>query len=333
MAQAIKMKQPPRSGKRKSAVPHTAQQTIPYREMLPDGICRVRDGYYTKTIEYDDINYSVASNDDQAAIFDGYCDFLNYFDSALPFQKSFVNHRSRPGKKYSVNIAPQDDDYNSVRTEFTDMLKGQIAKSNNGIMRSTYITFGLNATSVNESRLRLERIENDIMSNYKKLGVASRTLNGLERLEVLHRQLNPGWRGRFAFSWADIAKTGMTTKDFIAPTSFDFRQGRVFHTGASWGAASYLQIMASELSDRLLAEILEVDAEMTVTMHVNTVDQMKAIKTIKSKLTAEWSALNKRYVALKDEVKEAEQIRKSVYSILRRGQREREPRRTQDKEL
>ena len=285
MSQTKKMKQPPISAKRKSAVPRTAQQTIPYREMLQDGICRVREGYYTKTIEYEDINYSVASNDDQAAIFDGYCGFLNYFDSALPFQLSFINHRSRSNKRYRVNIPMQDDDYNSIRAEYTEMLKGQIARSNNGIVRSKYITFGLPATTLAEARPRLERIESDIMANFKKLGVASRPLNGLERLEVLHRQLNPGWRGGFKFSWADIPKTGMNTKDYIAPTSFNFKQSRVFHTGAAWGAASYLQIMASELSDRLLAELLEVDAEMSVTMHINTVDQMKAIKTIKAKLT------------------------------------------------
>ena len=285
MAQIKKTKQPPRSAKRASSVPRTAQQTIPYREMQQDGICRVRDGYYTKTIEYEDINYSVASNDDQAAIFDGYCGFLNYFDSALPFQLSFINHRARSNKRYKVNIPLQNDDYNSIRAEYSEMLKGQIAKSNNGIMRLKYITFGLPATSLTEARPRMERIESDIISNYKKLGVAARSLNGYERLEVLHKQLNPGWRGGFNFSWADIPKTGMNTKDFIAPTSFDFRQSRVFHTGAAWGAASHLQILASELSDKLLAELLELDAEMTITMHINTVDQTKAIKTIKAKLT------------------------------------------------
>ena len=272
----------PKSANRK---PHTAQQTIPYREMLQDGLCRVREGFFTKTVEYEDINYSVASSDDQTAIFDGYCAFLNYFDAALPFQLSFINHRSRAGKQQAVNIPMQDDDFNSIRTEYTDMLKGQIAKSNNGITRAKYITFGLPANSVAEARPRMERIEADITGNFKRLGVASHSLNGYERLEVLHGQLNPGWRGRLAFSWKDIAGTGLTTKDFIAPTSFDFHQSRVFRAGASWGAASYLQIMASELSDRLLAEILEVDAEMTVTMHIRTVDQTKAIKTVKTKMT------------------------------------------------
>ena len=110
-------------------------------------------------------------------------------------------------------------------------------------------------------------------------------LTGHERLEVIHSQLHPGGREKFNFSWDMIPKTGMGTKDFIAPTSFDFRQSRAFRVGQTWGAASYMQIMASELSDKLLAELLEVDAEMTVTLHVQTVGQTKAIKTVKAKMS------------------------------------------------
>ena len=276
---------PAKIGKRKRRGPQTAQQTIPYVEMLRDGICKVREGFYTKSIEYEDINYSVASTDDQEAIFDGYCAFLNYFDSALPFQLSFINRRSRPESRYSVNIPPQHDEYDSIRGEFVDMLKKQIAKSNNGIVRSKYITFGVEADSIGTARPRLERVEADIMGNFKRLGVQSRPLNGRERLEVLHGQLHPNCREPFVFAWPDIPQTGMGTKDFIAPTGFDFRQSRVFRVGTTWGAASYLQIMASELSDKLLAELLEMDAEMTVTMHVQTVDQAKAIKKIKAKIS------------------------------------------------
>ena len=276
---------PPARTKGGKKPPSTAQQTIPYRQMLPDGICRVNDQLYTKTIQYEDINYSVASTDDQSAIFDGYCAFLNYFDSALPFQLSFINHRSNPDSKYAVNIPAQQDEFNSVRGEYVEMLENQIAKSNNGIVRSKYITFGLAADSLTVARPRLERMEADIVSNYKKLGVQARPLTGAERLEALHGQLHPGGHEPFLFQWGDIAKTGLSTKDYIAPTSFDFRQSRTFKVGPVWGAASYLQITASELSDKLLAELLELDAEMTVTLHVQTVDQTKAIKTIKGKLS------------------------------------------------
>ena len=273
----------PARGKGRAAI--SAQQTIPYVQMLKDGICKVREGYYTKTLEYEDINYSVASTEDQAAIFDGWCGFLNYFDSALPFQLSFVNHRSHGGSRYKVNIPPAQDDFNSIRGEFTEMLKRQIARSNNGIVRSKYITFGVAAADLAAARPRLERVESDLMGNFKKLGVQSQPLDGRERLALLHGQTHPGGREAFRFSWADIPKTGMGTKDFIAPDSFDFRQSRTFRVGQSWGAASYLQIMASELSDKLLLELLEMDAEMTITLHIQTVDQVKAIKTIKGKVS------------------------------------------------
>ena len=271
--------------RRSKAKSLSAQQTIPYLVMHPDGVCQLPGGIYTKTVEYEDINYSVASTEDQTAIFGGWSSFLNYFDCSLPFQLSFVNRRSRSISRYKVNIPTQEDDYNSIRGEFVDMLKNQIAKSNNGIVRSKYITFGLPADGIAEAKPRLERVESDVIGNLSRLGVPCEVLDGRDRLAVLHGQMHPGSREPFRFSWKDIPKTGMGTKDFIAPDSFDFRQSRTFRVGQHWGAASYLQILASELSDKLLAEILELDAELTVTMHVQTVDQLKAIKTVKGKIS------------------------------------------------
>ena len=174
---------PGKAAKRKAAL--SAQQTIPYLVMHPDGVCQLPGGLYTKTVEYEDINYSVASTEDQTAIFGGWSSFLNtaifggwssflnYFDSSLPFQLSFINRRSRSRSKYKVNIPPAQDDYDSIRAEFTGMLKSQIAKSNNGIERSKYITFGLPAEGIAEARPRLERVEADVTGNLKRLGVPS----------------------------------------------------------------------------------------------------------------------------------------------------------------
>ena len=253
--------------------------------MHPDGVCQLPGGLYSKTVEYEDINYAVASTEDQTAIFGGWSSFLNYFDSSLPFQLSFINRRSRDRSRYKVNIPEANDAFNSVRDDYTKMLKMQIAKSNNGIERSKYITVCLPADSVADARPRLERVEADVTGNLHRLGVQSEPLDGRGRLALLHGQMHPGSRETFRFSWKDIPQTGMGTKDYIAPDSFDFRDSRTFRIGRYWGAASYLQILASELSDKLLAEILEMDAELTVTMHIQTVDQLKAIKTIKGKIS------------------------------------------------
>ena len=186
-----------------------------------------------------------------------------------------------------MNIPPAHDDFDSIRGEFTGMLKRQISRSNNGIDRAKYITFGVSADDLASARPRLERVEADVQSGFKRLGVQSETLDGRDRLAVLHGQTHPGpQRELFRFSWADIAKTGQGTKEAVAPFGgFDFSRSRTFRVGRYWCAASYLQIMASELSDQLLREILELDAELTVTMHIQTVDQTKAIKTIKGKVS------------------------------------------------
>ena len=274
---------PGKAAKRKAAL--SAQQTIPYLVMHPDGVCQLPGGLYTKTVEYEDINYSVASTEDQTAIFGGWSSFLNYFDSSLPFQLSFINRRSRSRSKYKVNIPPAQDDYDSIRAEFTGMLKSQIAKSNNGIERSKYITFGLPAEGIAEARPRLERVEADVTGNLKRLGVPSARWTGRRGWRCYTARCTPAAGSRSASPGRTSPEPGMGTKDYIAPDSFDFRQARTFRIGQYWGAASYLQILASELSDKLLAEILELDAEMTVTMHIQTVDQLKAIKTIKGKLS------------------------------------------------
>ena len=181
---AAKTKPNAKRNERRAVV--SAQQTIPYVAMHPDGICQLPGGLYTKTVEYEDINYAVASTEDQTAIFGGWSSFLNYFDSSLPFQLSFVNRRSRSANRYKVNIPEQEDEFNSIRHEYVEMLKGQIAKSNNGIERTKYITFGLPAGSVAEARPRLGRVEADVMGNLKRLGVQSQPLDGRDRLAVLH---------------------------------------------------------------------------------------------------------------------------------------------------
>ena len=287
MTKSKSAKQRPAKAKPAKGGTLSAQQTIPYVRMLKDGVCQLPGGLFTKTLAYEDINYSVASTEDQSAIFNGWSAFLNYFDSSIPFQLSFINRRSHSGGRYKINIPPAHDDFDSIREEFTAMLKGQVAKSNNGIDRAKYITFGVPADDLNTARPRLERVEADVMGNFKRLGVESAPLDGRERLEVLHGQTHPGpQREPFCFSWADVVKTGQGTKEAVAPfEGFDFSRPRTFRVGRYWGAASYLQIMASELSDRLLREILELDAELTVTLHIQTVDQMRAIKTIKGKVS------------------------------------------------
>ena len=274
------------SGVKRDA-PQTAQQTIPYREIYKDGICRVNDKLYTKTIQFFDINYQLAQADDKAQIFENYCDFLNYFDSTISVQLTFINQRANMQDfSKSIAIPPQGDEYDDIRREYAEMLKNQLEKGNNGLAKRKYITFGIEADDLRTAKMRLERVETDVLNNFKTLGVQAVPLSGLERLELLHSQLHPSGQEKFKFAWSDLAKTGLSTKDFIAPTSFTFsKDGKTFRIGEYSGAMSFLQILAPELTDRMLAEFLDLDDAVTVNLHIQSIDQATAIRNIKRKMS------------------------------------------------
>ena len=254
--------------------------------MAKDGICRVHDNLYSKTIRFFDLNYQLAQAEDKDAIFEGWCEFLNYFDFTIHVQLSFVNHHSATLEfDHSIQIEPQHDQFDDLRQEYSNMLKEQLEKGNNGLVRTKYITFAIEADSIRIARPKLERIEADILNNFKVLGVVAYPLNGVERLRLMYEFFNPDSQTPFDFSYDMVLKSGMSTKDFIAPTSFRFRKARDFSMGDRLGAASYLQIIAPELSDRMLADFLDMDRDIMINMHIQSIEQSEAIKMVKSKVS------------------------------------------------
>ncbi len=272
--------------KKAGKVPHSAQESLAYQEMFKDGICRVDDRHYTKSIAFGDINYQLAQNEDKTAAFEYWCDFYNYFDSSISLQITCMSQYANVTEMTeAIDIPDAGDEFDPVRREYSSILKTQLAKGNNGLIRRKYITFGIEADSVRSAKPKLERIETDIINNLKAMGVSARPLSGYERLKVMYQVLNEETQAPFIFNFDMLARTGLSTKDFIAPTSFDFRDSRYFRMGKTIGAVSFLQILAPELSDKMLADFLDMDNSLIVNLHVQSIDQAKAIRQIKSKIT------------------------------------------------
>lgn len=275
-----------RDAQRNDGIPKTAQQSIPFDRMFPDGICRIGLDYYTKTIQYEDINYQLAQQEDKTEIFEEWCSFLNFFDSSVRFQLSFSDMATDVTDfEKSIAISHKNDGFDDVRDEYSEVLLHQMEAGNNGLTKTKYLTFGIHAESMKNAKPRLIHIETDILNNFKRLGVQARTLNGSERLEVMHRQFHMGDDAKFNFDWKYLTSSGLSVKDFIAPSSFAFPTGRYFQIGEMYGCMSFLSIDASDISDRLLADFLSMESSQIVTMHIQSVDQNEAIKTIKHTIT------------------------------------------------
>ena len=264
----------------------SAQDSIPFERMFPDGICRVEGNFYSKTIEFQDINYQLSQSEDKDAIFDGWCEFLNYFDASVRFQFSFVNSSAnKETYRERIVIPLRGDKDDSLRIEYSQMLQNQLERGNNGLVKNKYITFGIEAESYKTAKPRLERLELDILNNFRKLSVKAEPLDGKARLALMHGIFHIDGQEPFHFDWKLLAPSGLSVKDFIAPSSFAFSSSRHFRMGAKYGSVSFLNIIAPELNDRLLADFLEMDSSLVIGMYVKPLDQMKAIKTVKRKLT------------------------------------------------
>ncbi|WP_408072216.1 VirB4-like conjugal transfer ATPase, CD1110 family [Butyrivibrio sp. JL13D10] len=285
-AEQAQVKEIIKNAQKDDGTPRTAQQTLPFDRVFPDGICRVGMDYYTKTIQFQDINYQLAQQEDKTEIFEEWCSFLNFFDSSVHFQLSFMNFATEVGDfEKKIAIAHQNDPFNDVRDEYSGILLRNMQAGNNGLTKVKYITFGIHADSMRSAKPRLIHIEMDILNNFKRLGVIAETLNGEQRLALMHKQLHMGDNAKFHFDWKYLAKSGLSVKDFIAPSSFEFPNGRYFKMGDTWCSMSFLSIDASDVSDRMLADFLGMESSQIVTMHLHSVDQNEAIKTVKHTIT------------------------------------------------
>ena len=235
---------------------------------------------------YQDINYQLAQQEDKTAIFEEWCSFLNFFDSSIHFELSFVNTATDSADfEKSIRIPYQQDGFDDVRAEYSQMLRQQLSKGNNGLTKTKFLTYGIEGDSMAQVKPRLEHIQNDLMNNFHRLGVLAKPLDGTERLRLMHGMLNMDGTNKFHFNWKDLVPSGLSVKDAIAPTALAFKNSRTFQMGGIFGAVSFLNITASDLSDQLLKDFLDMDSSQIVTMHIQSVDQNKAIKTIKHTIT------------------------------------------------
>ena len=252
--------------------------------MYQDGVCRITSRLFSKSVMCEDINYAEASDDEKAVLFELYCKLVNYFGPSVGFELSVVCCPADMAEyRQMLAIAPQGDAFDEIRKEYSDMLVEQVSKSR--YERRICLTYTIEADSVKQARSRLGQIDSDVVGHFRALMVTAHPMDGYERLALLHKCLHLEERRKFRFNWDSLNGTGLSSKDYIAPSSFFFKDGRYFRTGASFGAVSFLQIRATKLYDTLLNSVLELEGSQIVSIHAKAIDQNAALKAVKRKLS------------------------------------------------
>ena len=282
-----------RKAKIKGDIPESAQDTIPYKIPYPDGIFESDDGYFTQTIAFEDITYQLLDNDPKNMLFERWCRLINYFDPDIHFQWNYGNmeiDKKEYAKEFTIN--KQEDAFNAVRKEYSAMLVSQFSRGTNNLKKERYLTYGIHATDYKTAKLKLAKVSKQIEKHLKKLGSRCKVMNGYERLELLFRIFHPATTEKLLWNFDMPVNTGLSSKDFIAPSSFSFKSSpelnatKYFRTGDRVGAVSHVKIFASDMEDRIISDILSINSNVWISIHADTIPRGKALQLAKDNLTS-----------------------------------------------
>lgn len=281
-----------RKAKIKGEIPESAQDTIPYRVPYEDGIFESAEGYFTQTIAFEDITYQLLDNDPKNILFERWCTLINYFGPEIHFQFNYGNMEMDKDVYAKDFIIPmQEDVHNLIRKEYSDMLIRQFAKGTNNLKKERYLTYGIHAKDYKNAKLKLAKISKQLEKYLHKFNSRCHVLTGYERLELLFRIFHPASKEKLMWNWDMPVKTGLSSKDFIAPSSFSFKSGpelnatKYFRVGDRVGAVSYLQVFASDMEDRIIADVMNLGSNVWISIHSDAMSRKEALDYAKDNIT------------------------------------------------
>ncbi len=270
-----------KEGKR---APRSAAESIPFKAMEESGLMHLGRGHYSFMMEFSDRNYIQADEADQKDMWSEWCLFLNSLDLEAEFQMVFFNKKADvKALAKKLEMSAKSPENRQIVNELNEFQRKILRTGNKGISKTRYFV-----VTIKEPYFRVkskvselvERIQNEFL---ERMDVEARMLDGYERLSVLFWMLNPYQDEKFIFNWDAAKNGGISEKEQITNHAFEFgRRCDRFMIGSKYGCVSYLKLTASQISDRMLCDFLDLDSEITVSFHFKPIDQEKALKAVKA---------------------------------------------------
>ena len=283
--QEKKKKKPKETGrKKKRPAPKTVQQTMPYRKVCDNSIILVDEGRYSKTYQFEDINYSIAKQDEQESIFLGYCSVLNSFDTSADIQITVHNNRvNKSDFECAVLLKHTGDGFDKYRDEYNDMLVEKMEQGQNGIIRNKYLTVTVQAPDLESAKAKFSTIDLDLTNAFKKIGSNIKPLTSNERIRLL----------KDIFRGVDEEIPELDHKQFrrgadrgyCCPDYMEFKK-HYFMWGDKYARTMFIKDMPASLKDNMLTDIANTNLDVMVTVNISPVDPYKALKIVNHQLTS-----------------------------------------------
>jgi type IV secretory pathway VirB4 component len=262
-------------------VPRGTQDVIPIRTVWQDGTFLVGVNKYAKTFRFDDINYAVASKEDQEAMFLEYGELLNSFDSGATYKITIlVKKLEKEDFKRSILIPMKGDALDTYRTEYNKILLDE-ATGANGFIQQKYITVSVTKKSIEEARNFFTRVGTDLTAHLNRLGSRAIVLDAEDKLRVFHDFFRPGEEYRFILQ--DAIRKGHSFKDHLCPDTFEFAKDH-FLMGDRYGRVVFLRDYANFIKDSLVSELCGFNRNMVLSIDIIPIPTDEAVREVEKRV-------------------------------------------------
>lgn len=261
-----------------------AQNAIVYEKMLRNGICVLPNNLYSASMRFKDINYGIATEEEQTSIFGRYMDLLNALGQEYGLQLTIHNRKideEEFGRNAFMDLTGDSND--RFRIEFNKVMKSNISRGNNRIISDKMMTYTIREDSYEDAEKSLRILNDEFRKKFKNLKCDTELMNGYDRLETIYSIINPD--SRFYFSYDQLDRT-FTTKDAITPDYFDFKTDghHSFRINGRYAKVLYLKTWATELKDDLIKDLSMIEHNLTVSFHMKIIPRGDDLSMVKNQI-------------------------------------------------
>ncbi len=279
-------------------IPRTVQESIPYIRVFENGMIEVEKGKYSKSYLLEDVNFQIASQEEQENMFLAYCDLLNTFGADVSLQVS-IHNRNVDIEDFKKNILlkMQADNLNELREEYNKMVLDKMQEGRNNIVREKYLTLSITASSADEAISQFTRLDGQVSEAVKRISKNPvEPMTAVERLSILHDLYNPGKEDSFyrkaeinkksveTFSFEHMTNMGLCTKDLIGPDSLDFNKDYI-QIGDKYGRVLFIDNLPNFLTTNILTDFTDSPCNLLISIFYQSLAQDKALKLIQEQIT------------------------------------------------
>ena len=271
-----------RQDKERFNIPRSVQDVIPIKAIWDDGIFMVGNKF-AKTFRFEDINYAVASKEDQEAMFLEYSELLNAFDSGANYKITIIVKKlDREEFKKSILIPLRGDALDMYRTEYNKILLDE-ATGANGFIQQKYITVSVFKKNVEEARSYFSRMGTDLAAHLNRLGSRAIVLDANAKMRILHDFFRPGEESGYRFNIKEAMRKGHSFKDLICPDTFEFEKD-YFQMGDKFGRVVFLRDYANFIKDSMVSELCDFNRNMILSLDIIPVPTDEAVREVEKRV-------------------------------------------------